>query len=98
MRIELEFLEDRKEIRLQEVELLYQEPVPIPAVGDFVLLSGGQSVRVTRRGFMRGKSDSEPRAGDMKISVWCEPACVNPRSWGHAVDRQGTRRKQFVWM
>ena len=74
MRIELEFLEDRKKIRLHEEDLLYKEPVPIPAVGDFVLLTGGQSVRVTRRVFMYGNADSEPRAVAMKISVWCEPA------------------------
>jgi hypothetical protein len=87
MKIELEFLEDRKEIRLQEEELLYQEPVPFPAVGDSVLLTGGQSVRVTRRVFMYGNAANEPRAVAMKISFWCETACVNPRSWGHVVDR-----------
>jgi len=74
MRIELEFLEDRKEIRLREEDLLYQELVPIPAVGDFVLLTGGQSVRVTRRVFMYGNAANEPRTVAMKISFWREPA------------------------
>ena len=74
MKIELEFLEDRKETRLHEEDLLYHEPAPIPAVGDFVLLSGGQSVKVTRRVFIYVNADREHRPVDVKISFWCEAA------------------------
>jgi hypothetical protein len=74
MKIELEFLEDKKETKLHEEDLLYQEPVPIPAAGDFVLLPGGQSVRVTRRVFMYINADRERSSVDVKISFWCEAA------------------------
>ena len=73
MKVELEFL-DSAGVRVHERELVYPSGVPIPDVGEVVLIAGEEmnTMRVARREFFYlAGTGNRP---DVKVTFWCDEA------------------------